>query len=93
LKQQQKKLTPVGTIVFQDIVTIDRDMPNKPNSQISFSIEKGPYSDFFELPLTTKSEIAIAKLIQYDLFKSCNLTIKAEVGAAFFPPLPIFIEP
>jgi hypothetical protein len=72
-----KELTPIGTIVFQDIKAIDRDVPNRPNSQISFSIEKGPYSDYFEFPLTTKSDIAITKLVQYDVFSKCNLTIRA----------------
>ncbi len=74
------KLSPIGTIVFQSIKAIDRDLPNKPNSQISFSIEEGPCSEYFEFPLTTKSDLAIAKLIQYDMFSKCNLTIKAVVS-------------
>ena len=74
-----KELIPVGTVVYQQIKAIDRDLPDKPNSQISFSIVKGPYSDYFEFPLTTKSELATSKLIQYDLFSKCNLTIRAIV--------------
>ena len=35
------KLTPVGTIVFRDLKAIDNDLPNKPNSQTSFSIVNG----------------------------------------------------
>lgn len=54
-------------------------MANRPNSQISFSIERGPFSDYFEFPLTTKSEIAVSKLIHYDLFSKYNLTIIAQV--------------
>lgn len=73
------KLTPIGTIVYQSIVAMDRDMPNRPNSQISFSIAPGPFSGYFELPLTTKSDIAIARLVHYDTFSSCNLTIIAHV--------------
>ncbi len=72
-----KELTPIGTTVFQDIRAIDRDVANRPNSQISFSIEKGPFSDYFEFPLTTRSDIAITKLVQYDVFSKCNLTIRA----------------
>jgi hypothetical protein len=74
-----KELIPVGTIVFQNIKAIDRDLPDKPNSQISFSIIKGPCSEYFEFPLTTNSDLATSKLIQYDLFSKCNLTIKAIV--------------
>lgn len=79
-------MTPIGTIVFQGVLAIDRDMPNRPNSQISFSIAPGPFSDYFELPLTTKSDIAIARLIHYDTsFVSCNLTIVAQDHG--LPPL------
>lgn len=60
---------------------MDRDMPNRPNSQISFSIAPGPFSDYFELPLTTKSDIAMARLVHYDTFSSCNLTIIAQVNS------------
>lgn len=73
-----KEYTPVGTIVYQGINAIDRDLPNKPNSQISFTIEPGRFSDYFEFPLTTKSDIAIAKLIQYDIFPKCFLTIRVQ---------------
>ena len=72
-----RELTPVGSIVYQNIRAIDRDVSNRPNSQITFSIEKGPFSDYFEFPLTTKSDIAVTKPIQYDVFSKCNLTIKA----------------
>ena len=79
-----KELVPVGTTVFQNIKAIDRDLPDKPNSQISFSIIKGPCSEYFEFPLTTKSDLATSKLIQYDLFSKCNLTIKAIVIFEFY---------
>ena len=74
-----KELLPAGSIVFQGIKALDRDLPDKPNSQISFSIIKSPCSEYFEFPLTTKSDLATSKLIQYDLFEECNLTIKAIV--------------
>ena len=81
--------------MFQNIKAIDRDLPNKPNSQISFSIEEGPCSEYFEFPLTTRSDLAIAKLIQYDMFSRCNLTIKAVVSilASFIssPKIKVFI--
>ena len=64
---------------------MDRDMPNRPNSQISFSIAPGPFSDYFELPLTTKSDIAMARLVHYDTFSSCNLTIIAQVNNTSSP--------
>ena len=78
--------------MFQNIKAIDRDLPNKPNSQISFSIEEGPCSEYFEFPLTTRSDLAIAKLIQYDMFSRCNLTIKAVVSVFISSPeIKVFI--
>jgi hypothetical protein len=79
-----KELTPIGTIVYQNIKAIDRDLPNKPNSQISFSILKGPYSDYFEFPLTTLSDISVSKLIHYDVFSKCSLTINVQVFKFMF---------
>ena len=34
-------MTQIGTIVYQNIEAIDKDLPNKPNSQISYSIQDG----------------------------------------------------
>jgi hypothetical protein len=78
-----QKLTQTGTIAYQNIKAIDRDLPNKPNSQISFSIVNGSCSDYFEFPLTTKSDLAIKKVIHYEIFNECSLIIKAEVTASF----------
>lgn len=64
--------------MYKDIKAIDKDLPNKPNSQISFSIEEGECSDYFEFPLTTKSDLAVRKLIKFDDFNKCRLLIKVE---------------
>ncbi|CAF0879226.1 unnamed protein product [Brachionus calyciflorus] len=73
-----KELTPVGSIVYSEINAIDRDMQNRPNSQISFSIQLGTCSEYFEFPLSTKPELSMAKLINYDTLSACNLTIIAQ---------------
>jgi hypothetical protein len=52
-------------------------LPNKPNSQISFSIEEGACSSYFEFPLTTRSDLAVRQLIEYDKLQHCELTIRA----------------
>ena len=39
-----KELLPIGSVVFDRIKAVDRDLPNRPNSQIAFSILKGPCS-------------------------------------------------
>ncbi len=62
---------------FHDIKAIDRDLPNKPNSQISLSIEEGSCSSYFEFPLTTRSDLAVRQLIEYDKLQHCELTIRA----------------
>jgi len=75
---QLKEFTPIGTVVYKGIKAIDKDLPNKPNSQISFSIVEGPCSDYFEFPLTTRSDLAMRKLVEYNSFSECNLTVKVK---------------
>ncbi|RNA14879.1 protocadherin Fat 4 [Brachionus plicatilis] len=71
-------LTPIGSVVFNEVKAIDKDMPNRPNSQISYSVVAGQCAQYFEFPLSTRPEIAVAKLINYDSLSGCNLTIKAQ---------------
>jgi len=75
---QLKEFTPIGTVVYKGINAVDRDLPNKPNSQISFSIVDGPCSDYFEFPLTTRSDLAVRKLVEYDAFSECDLIVKVQ---------------
>ncbi len=42
-----------------------------------FFLQKKSY---FGFPLTTKSDLAVVKLIHYDQLGKCELTIKAEVN-------------
>jgi hypothetical protein len=71
-----KEMTPIGTIVDNTIKAIDNDLPDRPNSQISFRILDGPFSDYFEFPLTSNGKIAVAKQFNYDTFTKCSLLIQ-----------------
>lgn len=78
-KFELEELTPIGSTVYNGIRAVDGDLPNKPNSQISFRIMKGDCSDYFEFPLSTKPDLVVKKQIHYDTLKHCELRIQAEV--------------
>ncbi|PRD36751.1 UNVERIFIED_CONTAM: Cad89D [Trichonephila clavipes] len=60
------ELTPVGLTVFRGLHAIDKDKPNTPNSDVTYSIVGGNENNSFALSDPIEGILVVNKPLDYD---------------------------